>query len=133
MTVEQIIGALVQIEQGLPNVKAAYAVAPESVAALPAFVNYLQSGSFEFATTCETRDVHVIACDFVCSRGTIQAAESYARPIIAAFRDALMADVTLGGLCSTCFHEPLTYEYRAEKYGSQEVLVVAFRVTCEVF
>lgn len=137
MTVSEIIAQLAIIQSGIATVKKAYEFTPESAAALPCFINYPVSGSIESETglggCAMTHDTHVIGCDYMVSRGNLPNAEKQARPIVEAFRLAILNDLSLGGTCANALHEPITYEYAVEKFGNQEVLVVSFRLTCNVF
>lgn len=129
MSVQTIIASLVAMQSGLLNVENAFEYLPESVSALPCFVNYPIRGEILEVTSCESEGVHAIGCDYLVSRGNISSAEEQARPIIKNFSSALRSDSTLGGTCLTAFASPLRYEYIVSDYGSQKVLVVSFVVT----
>lgn len=129
MSIQTIIAALVEIQSGLPDVENAFEYLPESVSALPCFVNYPIRGEISEMTSCESEGVHAIGCDYLISRGNISSAEEQARPMIENFSSALLSDSTLGGTCLTAFASPLRYEYIVSDYGAQKVLIVSFVVT----
>lgn len=134
MSVEAIITQLVAIEGAIAGVKKAYEFTPESVGALPCFINYPISGEIVSSGlgNCSASETHVIGCDYLVSRGNLASAEQQARPMIEAFKNAIMGNVGLNGSCASALSEPITYEYLVEKFGGQEVLVVSFRLTCLV-
>lgn len=134
MSVGAIITQLAVIEGAITGVKKAYEFTPESVGALPCFINYPISGEIKAASlgTCDSHDTHVIGCDYLVSRGNLASAEQQARPIVAGFRDAILANRTLNGTCASALIAPITYEYLVEKFGGQDVLIVSFRLTCLV-
>lgn len=135
MSVEAIIRKLVAMQLALPNVRAAHEFAPESVAALPCFINYPVSGEFRLNTfgNCGTNDTHVIGCDYLVSRGNLVGAEKMARPMIEAFKSAIIGDPSLGLAGVNALAQPISYAYSVEKFGSQDVLIVGFLLTVEVF
>lgn len=134
MSVSAVIGALVAVQSAIAGVKKAYEFTPESVGALPCFINYPVSGEMSATglAICDTHDAHVIGCDYLVSRGNLASAEMQARPMIDAFKTAILANKTLNGTCANALYEPIRYEYLVEKFGGQDVLIVSFRLTCLV-
>lgn len=129
MSLQTIIAALVVKQLELPQVVNAFEYLPESVTALPCFVNYPIGGAIAEITNCEYEGTHQIGCDFLVSRGNIASAEEQARPIIEAFSEKLLNDPTVNGTCITAFADPLRYSYLVTEYGNQKVLTVSFVVT----
>lgn len=127
-TVESIIDALVTLEKAITGIAAAHDETPESLNALPAFVNYPATTETTWGTFGSVERVYTIVAELHVARPELKRAEAVCRPYINRFEAAVLADHTLGGVV---LHIPtVRSRYGESEWGSVPHLVIRFEVEC---
>ena len=128
-TVESIIDALVTLEKALAGVAAAHDETPESLNALPAFVNYPGPTESSWGSFGAIQRTYTVVAELHVARGELKRAEAVCRPYINKFEAAVYADPTLGGVV---LHVPsIRTRYGQSEWAGQQFLTVRFEVDCE--
>jgi len=123
MGVAEVITRLATLEAALSGVKRAHDETPESLAEMPAFINYPRRGTITPGDPPgQIKGLHTIVSELHIARGILPEAESVARPFISSFPIKVADDFNDGKLNGTVDALlEIRYEYGQLPWGEKEI------------
>lgn len=125
MTTQQIITALVELDENLSGIRSSYDEAPSSISDVPAIVHLPHEGQSEPLTFGhdDWQSTERIRVQILCSRALLPAADATARPFKDLYLAALRAEASqpqdeiLGGAAAGI--GPVSFRYGAMEYAGE--------------
>ncbi len=125
---EDALAQLATIEAGIEGVVEAHDRLPESIIAMPCFVNYDLSGEAQFPGVGEIIDLITVVAELHVARGILSEADAIMRPFTTRFVNAIRDDVTWGGKVTTTN----AIRWRKVQFGEGDTLNVGYRFEIDI-